>query len=163
MGLARHCYAIFITPPRAFRQRGPGPSGALSGAGMYPASAAIFMLRKAPHSCSIFCRENPMKSVPPISNHAASCPFLPQTLSGARRKITGPRAGAVASKEIEYFPPVDRFGFFPEGELVFGQKIIASHEVLAAFDFSDQIPMRYEQILEYVELLPIVWTVSGMI
>ena len=45
MGLARHCYAIFITPPRAFRQRGPGPSGALSGAGMYPASAAIFMLR----------------------------------------------------------------------------------------------------------------------
>ena len=77
--------------------------------------------------------------------------------------LTGPRAGAVASKEIEYFPPVDRFGFFPEGELVFGQKIIASHEVLAAFDFSDQIPMRYEQILEYVELLPIVWTVSGMI
>lgn len=61
-----------------------------------------------------------MKSVSLISDHAAACPFVPQTLSGVRRKITGPRVGAVISKEVEDFPPVDRFGSFPEVELVFG-------------------------------------------
>ena len=55
------------------------------------------------------------------------------------------------SKEVEDLPPVDRFGFFPEVELVFGQKIIASHEVLPAFDFLNQSPLRYEHTLEYVD------------
>lgn len=63
-------------------------------------------------------------------------------------KITGPKVGAMASKEVENFTPIDRFSVFPENEPERGQKVIDPQEIRPAFDLPAQIALRYEHIRE---------------